>query len=374
MQRTIFVMCMLDSIHSARWLTQFRGSEHKFVLFPTSAHRKLHPRISELLNETANFELVRFGRWLGLPISIVDRLARGTVRGAIARAFIALHKPDIVHAIEFQGAGYAALLALQRSKPSKCKLIVTNWGSDIYWFHRFPTHKARIQELLKLADYYSAECERDISLARELGFEGGVLPVIPNAGGLPDSALEKPLVSPDSRKTILVKGYDGWVGRAVVALNALAGMRDEISQYEVVVYSSNRRTIAEALKVRREAGLDISTYKIGELSHSEMLALFAKAKIYIGLSESDGISTSLLEAMAMGAIPVQTSTSCCEEWFKQTGVSVHSIDIGSVQRAIRKGLALANDAHNAETNRGVIRQRAKASNVSAIASTFYDIS
>jgi glycosyltransferase involved in cell wall biosynthesis len=34
----------------------------------------------------------------------------------------------------------------------------------------------------------------------------------------------------------------------------------------------------------------------------------------VGHSLSEGISTSMLEAMAMGAIPIQTCTSCADEW------------------------------------------------------------
>jgi glycosyltransferase involved in cell wall biosynthesis len=45
-----------------------------------------------------------------------------------------------------------------------------------------------------------------------------------------------------------------------------------------------------------------------------MLNLFSKARIYVGLSKSDGISTSMLEAMALGAFPIQTDTSCASEW------------------------------------------------------------
>jgi len=34
------------------------------------------------------------------------------------------------------------------------------------------------------------------------------------------------------------------------------------------------------------------------------------------VSISDAISTSVLESMAMGAFPIQTNTSCCNEWFE----------------------------------------------------------
>jgi hypothetical protein len=82
-----------------------------------------------------------------------------------------------------------SLRALSKSKPQGLRFIATNWGSDIFWFQRFPKHRAKLQALLKLADAYSAECHRDVALARELGFTGDALPVIPKAGGFPKAYL-----------------------------------------------------------------------------------------------------------------------------------------------------------------------------------------
>jgi glycosyltransferase involved in cell wall biosynthesis len=108
------------------------------------------------------------------------------------------------------------------------------------------------------------------------------------------------------------------------------------------------------------------------MSHKQVLEMFAISKIYVGLSESDGISTSMLEAMAMGAIPVQTSTACCDEWFGDSGVAVHEITISAVKDAIREGLKLAENPANSEKNLETIRHRASAEMVKKIALTFYD--
>jgi glycosyltransferase involved in cell wall biosynthesis len=74
-----------------------------------------------------------------------------------------------------------------------------------------------------------------------------------------------------------------------------------------------------------------------------MLDLFGKARAYVGVSLSDGISTSLLEAMAMGAFPIQTNTSCAEEWIED-GVTGKLIDPNQddVKNSLRQ--ALSNDS------------------------------
>ena len=107
--------------------------------------------------------------------------------------------------------------------------------------------------------------------------------------------------------------------------------------------------------------------------HQRVLELFAKSKIYVGLSESDGISTSILEAMAMAAIPVQISTACCNEWFKDSGVEVTEISVDAVKSAIRQGLALAEDPTNAQVNLKAIELGANAEEAQKTALTYYGL-
>ena len=368
------VICMLDSIHSARWLEQFSDQEVNFLIFPSFANRRIHPQLKALLenNTTANYRIVPLGRWFGLPLWILDKFANNFLRGNLLRWTIKRHKPDILHALELQNAGYVSIRALSKHKPEGLRFIATNWGSDIFWFQRFPKHRAKLLALLKLADAYSAECHRDVALARALGFTGEALPVVPNAGGFSKADLSMPLLPADERKTIALKGYHGWVGRAKVSLEAVRELTEELSGYKFVVYSANRSVIKLAKQVAKETGLDITAHPKGALSHQQVLELFAKSKIYVGLSESDGISTSMLEAMAMGAIPVQTSTACCDEWFKDSGVAVREITVQAVKTAIQQGLALAEDPANAKTNRNTIELKANAEDVQKIALTFYN--
>jgi len=375
LKKLIFVTCMLNSIHSARWLEQFSDQQIDFVLFPSSPNRRIHPQLKALLelNTTANYRIVPLGRWFGLPLWILDKFTNNFFRGALLRLTIMRRKPDILHALELQNAGYVSLRALSKHKPDGLRFIATNWGSDIFWFQRFPKHRAKLEALLKLADAYSAECHRDVVLAKELGFTGEALPVIPNAGGFSKADLSMPLLPPDERKTIALKGYHGWVGRAKVSLEAVRELAEELGDYKFVVYSANRSVIKLAKQVAKETGLDITAHAKGSLSHQQVLELFAKSKIYVGLSESDGISTSMLEAMAMGAIPVQTSTACCDEWFKDSGVAVREITVQSVKTAIQQGLVLAEDPANAKENRTTIELRASAEDVQKIALTFYDL-
>ena len=366
--------CMFDSIHSARWLAQLREQDIDFLIFPSSPHRRVHPELERLLSssEAASFRLVPLSRHFALPLWILDKFANNFFRGSLLKASIKSFQPGTVHSLELQNAGYLALRALSSWKPKGLKFLVTNWGSDIFWFQRFSMHKAKLEKLLQLADVYSAECERDVVLARNLGFTGQAMPVIPNAGGFSEADFAIPRLAPSERKTIALKGYHGWVGRAKVSLEAVREMSEELRGYKIIVYSANRSVLKLAKQVSKQTGLEIKAFGKGAMSREQVLEMFAKSKIYVGLSESDGISTSMLEAMAMGAIPVQTSTACCDEWFGDGGVAVHEITVPAVKNAIREGLKLSKNPANAEKNIETIKNRASAEMVKKIALTFYD--
>jgi glycosyltransferase involved in cell wall biosynthesis len=280
-------------------------------------------------------------------------------------------KPNFVHAMELQNAGYIAARAMQHKFTEK--LIATNWGSDIFWFQQFPKHREKLKQLLSVADYYSCECNRDVQLAKSLGFSGHVMPVIPNAGGFAKQLLSQPVPALADRKVIAIKGYHGWVGRAKIALEAIETLASELKSYQLVVYSANRGTIKLAKQIANRTGLEITVYGKGKLSHNQVLELFASAKIYVGLSLSDGISTSLLESMAMGAIPVQTATACCDEWFTDSGVKVTVITVEGVRKAILSGLKLSENQDLSDRNREIIRTKADADAVAAIAKRFYEL-
>lgn len=74
---------------------------------------------------------------------------------------------------------------------------------------------------------------------------------------------------------------------------------------------------------------------------------------------SDGISTTLLEAMSRGTFPIQTSTSCAEEWLDHGCGYLVGVDASELELALMSSLRddeLINDA--ATRNRAAIAQRA----------------
>lgn len=373
--KRIVLVAMVDSIHVARWISQFPADDYKFFVFPSTPNRRIHPDIVRMKSEQGNIEIYPFGGRLSLPLWGMDFFLGNRVRSAFLQALIKRVRPDFVHALEFQHGAYLADQALRAGNLTET-FIATNYGSDIYWFQQFPKHLARIKSVLERADRYSAECERDVQLALGYGFKGQVLPVIPNAGGIPEKYAQMQVLPPSERKLIMIKGYDGWVGRATLAVNALPLIKTQLVGFDIVFYSCNGKTLRSIQKMSRESGIKVTAYPKKKLSHSQMMEMFSKALIYVGVSLSDGISTSMLEALAMGAYPVQTSTACTTEWFipGAEGTEISYLDLSGVQEAIITALTMATSrtACDLETLVSQMRRRANEQTIRSVATSYYN--
>lgn len=364
---------MLDSVHSSRWLAEFQERNIDFLIFPSSPHRKVHPGITALISsnrQRASYSLVPFAN-MSLPFWLLDKLFLIEIRAYWLKRKVKTFNPSYIHAQELQNAGYICLSAFRKYKPRSLNLLVTNWGSDIFWFQQFRGHKKRLRALLAIADSYSAECSRDLRLAKDLGFTGQYMPVVPNSGGFSTTDFRMRIQPISRRGSIAVKGYHGWAGRAKVALRAIEELSEELQGFEINVFSANRPVIRLCKKISKNTGLKINSYPKKSLKRYEVLEIMSRSRIFIGVSRTDGISTSMLEAMAMGAIPVQTSTSCCKEWFSETGVAVGEISIGALKGDIIRALDLARDQRNIDENRKIVESRASSRAISEVLHQYY---
>ena len=373
-RKRIVLVAMVDSIHVARWLAQFSPHEFEFTLFPSTPNRRIHKDIAAMAASQGNISVYPFAGQLSVPLWGLDLLLGNRVRSWFLQRLIRKVNPDFVHALEFQHGAYLANQALRKGN-LRNRFIATNYGSDIYWFQQFPKHLAQIKSVLERADLYSAECERDVHLALGYGFKGTVLPVIPNAGGILPKYAAMPVLPPSQRNLLLIKGYDGWVGRATVAVAALPLIKDQLAGLEIVFYSCNGRTIKAINKMSRESGIKVTSYPKKKLSHQAMMELFGKALVYVGVSLSDGISTSLVEALAMGAYPVQTNTACTSEWFTPPvqGLEIEKIEATAIANLISR--AVENSKAQPEQiwlqNRNEILDRIQSEAISCVARTYY---
>jgi hypothetical protein len=217
-----------------------------------------------------------------------------------------------IHALEIQHAGYL-ILGVQSAISPSSKIICTNWGSDIYYFHKFEKDLIKIKEVLTLADSYSAECLRDYELAKDLGFKGEQLPLIPNSFKLDENFHFKGDIA--SRTQIIAKCYGEVFGLGEILIQVMNRFLVSNENATILLYSvtDDLLTDARALEQKFPSRVKVSTIR-SPMTEDQIAVEFQRSRIYIGASKSDGISTSFLEAMNYGAFPIQTNTSCAEDW------------------------------------------------------------
>ena len=352
--RILFV-AMANSIHTARWISQLNGQGWDIHVFDAlestvspeltgvTAHVFHRPRGSQCNAPRVRSD-ERFPVLAGFLRNRFPAIARlvfpswGETLPKLIRAL----KPDIIHSLEMQNESYALLEASCRLGGSfDMPWIYSSWGSDIYLFGMIPEHRARVRAVLEACDYYIADCHRDVELALKYGLRGEVLGVLPAAGGFDIAGMQR-LAQPgpaSSRRVIALKGYTGWAGRALVALRALQLCADRLESYEVVIYLAGMEVEHIAHYLSEFTGLRLQV--LPPSPNQEILKLMGRARIAIGVSVSDGTPSSLLEAMVMGAFPIQSDTVSTAEWIThgENGLLVPPDDAETIAAAIRRSLS-----------------------------------
>lgn len=191
-----------------------------------------------------------------------------------------------------------------------------------------------IRQVLKIADFYSAECVRDYELAREYGFVGVELPCIPNAGGFELTSSQSALRPTSDRKQIIIKGYGGLFGRADLSISAIPYIAEMFPEYTFFIYSVTPDVMQLIDNLPLEIQKKIRCSAVGKgISRTQMMNEFMKSRIYIGCSKSDGVSTSFLEALINGTYPIQSGTSCANEWVQNGAkASIISLELSELLR------------------------------------------
>jgi hypothetical protein len=354
-RRRILLVGMHDSVHVARWLRMIQRPRATLLVFPVYAidvplpagvsyvalsevSRDLAPGIwvvrSTDIDSRRDVYIDRvhgYQRWPHSFLSASTIAAPGRLRQCIQR-----FEPSLVHSMEVQLAGYLCLETARRMGRRFPPWILSNWGSDIALFRKLADHRDRIRRVCERIDYYMAECARDQQVARDNGYRGPTLPVLPASGGVDVAALASQVrVPPSERRTILVKGYHGWSGRALLALSAVALAHKCLAGYRIQVPLASSTVQSWVEKMRSELGLDIQVVPY-VADHEHAIARLAQARAVVGVGISDGISTTLLESMAVGTFPIQSSTACADEWIEcgRSGFVVSPWDTGAIAEAI----------------------------------------
>jgi glycosyltransferase involved in cell wall biosynthesis len=315
--KVILIIGMVDSIHTFHWIERIADGPFKVDLLPSRKYRKVHPELRKLMGSKPNVRLLNessislLSPYWDFLSTLVLRIF-GKNRSEILKKVIKSRKYDFIHALEIQHAGYM-LLEVVKEIQGNSQSIVTNWGSDIYYFSQFPVHEEKIRRLLRHTDRYSAECSRDYDLAREFGFRGKCMKIIPNSYTFTSPMKNSWRTS--SRTQIIGKCYGGQFGLGEIVVECVVEILEKNPKVQIFLYSVTQDLEERVKKLLKRFPGRVRYASVRDpLSHELLLEEFANSRVYIGASRSDGISTSFLEAMSQGTYPIQTNTSCASEW------------------------------------------------------------
>ncbi|MDT7831934.1 glycosyltransferase [Flavobacteriaceae bacterium S356] len=317
-------------IHSARWINQLKDSGHEIFVFDA-----LDKPIHETLKWTHFFtdwskrkvkpirgEYTVYKKFPGI-YDYISPLLKVTASEKLIEVINEI-QPDLVHSLEMQSQSYHLLKA---KKKIDFKWAYSSWGSDLFLYKDHPYHAKKIKRVLNRIDYAYVDNSRDEDYLKKLDLSMKVMPILPGGGGYPIETYRHYMQPVSKRKLILIKGYDHWAGRALKILSAVESIVDQLRTYPIYVYSAHDKVIDRIAYLNRKFNLQIEySSRFDQISQEELLQKFGNAKVSIGNSISDGIPNTLLEAMLLGAFPIQSNPGGVTEDYIENGVNGLLID------------------------------------------------
>lgn len=298
-------------------------------------------------------------------------------------------QPDIIHAMRIPYEGMLAALALSgvstadfdRLNPrldARPPLLVSVWGND-FTLHAPATR--RLMRLTKLALQHAealhTDCQRDLDLARTLGFAAEKPSVVlPGAGGIQMDVLFPP--SPGGRGAggegcviINPRGLRAYV-RNDTFFEAVPLVLARHPGVKFICPSMQNQPEAEAWVSRLGAGDSLSL--LPRLTRNQMAAAYRQAQIVLSITEHDGTPNTLLEALACGCFPIVGDIPSLREWIRdgENGFLVHPGDAAALAKAVEAALQNPELRRRArEINLQMMAERAEYGAVMAQAERFY---
>lgn len=312
-------------IHSARWINQLKDSHHDIYVFDC-LDRDIHPDLRWTTYKVnwsqRKLPYIRGEERLRKKKPAFYEKIENILRVSVSKKlkeFIQEIQPDLVHSLEMQSETYPLLKV---RKKFQFKWAYSSWGSDIYFYQNDVWHLGKIKNVLNQVDYFFSDNHRDISLVKKHGFEGETMPVLPGGGGYELQKYQKYIQPVEQRRTIIIKGYHHWAGRALQTLEAIELIVEEIKGYKLFVYSAHEVVVDKIEELNSNYDLDIQySSRHDEMTHEQLLEIFGKSKIAIGNSITDGIPNTLLESMLCGSFPIQTNPGRVTEDYIEDGIN-----------------------------------------------------
>ncbi len=292
-------------------------SEVKLILLGDAAHVNVQRWCQGLTKAGAEVHVLTFAGHVPQAaathrLPAVPRLAKLRYFMTIpyVRRLIRTIRPEVVAA--YYVTGYGTLAAWSGFHP----LVQVTSGSDILLAPQHPILRHIVKFNLSRADLVTAWAPHMAQAARQVGVSDDRLFVLPR--GIPARDFTSHhCPSPSKDETI----------RLICTRTLKLSYHIDILIYAVQILKergiSSSLTLAgsgplreELLALTRQLGIEQQVFFAGFVSNEHLPALLAEHNVYISPVKSDGVSASLLEAMAVGLLPIVPDHPANQLWIK----------------------------------------------------------
>ena len=311
----------MPSIHTIRWIENLKDTDNKLYWFDVLGKGKLETIDNVIQFTDWKERKIRYikgeyfiSKKMPFLYNILGPYLEVTANEKLEQIIKEI-QPDVIHSFEMQSCSYPILKTI--NKFPKLKWIYSCWGSDLYYYQQYSSHFKKIKKVLFRVNFLHTDCERDYKLAKGLGFNGKYLGVIPGGTGYKTNDLRRYKRPIKDRKIILIKGYQNLFGRGLNVIKAIEKLQIETKNFSIVIFGAHKDVIQYVEKNQ----LPFQVYHRHELAQAQLMELMGKALIYIGNNISDGMPNTLLEAIVMGAFPIQSNPGGVTEEIIHHGVN-----------------------------------------------------
>ena len=304
------LMVSIPSLHFFRWTAQLQDSGHEIYWFDITGMSDKVERLNWVSQKTGwKLKWNYPGRlFIKKNLTKVYQFLQSFNEYKTAPVFeqyLNEIKPDVVHSFAMQLSCVPILISMKQYE--YVKWIYSSWGSDMFLHEKLGVSKELFTETLERVNYLITDCKRDYQIALDNSFKNNFLGVYIGNGGL--FIEKKAILEFNERNVLLVKGYEDGVGKALEIIKAIESLPINLfDKIEIIVYSADSTLKEYIEKADYFKHLKIEVILRGYfISNNLLLEIMGKSIVHIANSISDGLPASAIEAMGMGAFPIQSN-------------------------------------------------------------------
>lgn len=250
-------------------------------------------------------------------VSLCARLGSSRFATTIEKALadtIQSWRPDVVHTLGFDSASYLYLRARKQYRLERIGRWVAQarGGPDLALQRYSPDFRSLINEVLATCDHFIADNEPNYGYARSTGMpeakiKGPGMGVVSGAGGIDVESMRLMWsLPPSKRERVIVwpKAYETYTAKALPVFEAILKVWDQIQPCRIEMLWMVQSDVKIWYEKLFPSHIKQSCPVFGRLSREETLQRISGARVMLAPSLSDGIPNTMMEAMALGAVPI----------------------------------------------------------------------